>query len=621
MLCRNILLKTTEIHLRMNNIAAIHYRIRSTDPCAHLFQIELTIARPDPGGQQLRLPAWIPGSYMIRDFARNIVSLQARNDAGELAAHKLDKSTWQLAPSNSPVVVSYQVYAWDLSVRAAHLDQRHGYFNGTSVFLEVQGQADQPCTVDIEKPTLPQAQNWRVATSLQEAGAPRYGFGRYRADNYDELIDHPVEMADFSLVSFDACGIPHDFVLSGLHNADLDRIARDLQRICEYQIRLFGEPAPFSRYVFITWVVGDGYGGLEHRASTSLICSRDDLPLAKHGDTISDCYKTFLGLCSHEYFHSWNVKRIQPAIPYDLRSENHTPLLWAFEGITSYYDDLTLVRCGLISMKDYLELQAKNITRVLRTPGRHNQSVAESSFDTWTKFYKQDENSINAIVSYYAKGGLVAMGMDLVLRRLSQHRVTLDDVMRQLWQQHGQVQKPVEEFDILHIGVALLEAQSVDAQGITYFQQYFQQAIYDTRDLPLDELLRSAGVEFNLRPATSMSDSGGAAAKIDTLRPEMGITIAAGNGGALAARVLNNSPAHRAGISAGDIIIAIDHLKVDQGNFEKTLNRFQPGEQVRVHGFRRDELMEFGVTLAAPAADTCYLTVVDESQCQRWLQP
>jgi predicted metalloprotease with PDZ domain len=600
--------------------AAIHYRITAADPYAHLFQIELTIAQPDPAGQKLRLPAWIPGSYMIRDFARNIVTIRAHNAAGDVALHKLDKSTWQLAPGTGAVTVCYRVYAWDLSVRAAHLDQRHAYFNGTSVFLEVLGQSGQPCTVDIEKPTLPEAQHWRVATSLQEFGTPRYGFGRYRAENYDDLIDHPVEIADFSLVSFTACGVPHDFVLSGIHNADLERIARDLQQICEYQIRLFGEPAPFSRYVFITWVVGDGYGGLEHRASTSLICSRDDLPLAKQGDAMSEGYKTFLGLCSHEYFHSWNVKRIQPAIPYDLRQENPTPLLWAFEGITSYYDDLTLVRCGLISIKEYLELQAKNVTRVLRNPGRLTQSVAESSFDAWTKFYKQDENSVNAIVSYYTKGGLVAMTLDLTLRRLTQHTVTLDDVMRCLWQEFALQQKPVAEFDILQIAVQLLEAQAVDTNGIARFREIFQHAVYGTQDLPLDEALRSVGVEYNLRAATSLNDGGGAPAKADPTRPDMGIGISAGNGGVQAARVLNNGPAHRAGISAGDVLIAINQLKVDQGSFEKVLNRFQPGDSIRVHGFRRDELMEFNVTLAAPAADTCYFTLVDESLCQRWLR-
>lgn len=604
----------------MSQTADIHYRITAADPYAHLFQIELTIRKPDPAGQLIRLPAWIPGSYMIRDFARNIVSLQAQSGNNTVAAIKLDKSTWQLAPCSGAIIVSYQVYAWDLSVRAAHLDQRHGYFNGTSVFLEVVGQAHKPCTVDIVKPSLKEAAHWRIATSLQEDGAARYGFGQYRADSYDDLIDHPVEMADFSLVSFNACGVPHDFVLSGIHNADLDRIAKDLAKICEYQIRLFGEPAPFSRYVFITWVVGDGYGGLEHRASTSLICSRDDLPLAKHNDTMTDGYKTFLGLCSHEYFHSWNVKRIQPAIPYDLREENNTPLLWAFEGITSYYDDLTLVRCGLITVKEYLELQAKNITRVLRNPGRLTQSVAASSFDAWTKFYKQDENSINAIVSYYTKGGLVAMGIDLTLRRLTQHGVTLDDLMRTLWSEFGQTQKPVDEFDILDIGIRLLEEAEVDAEGLAQFRDYFHSAVYGTQDLPLEELLQTVGVGFNLRPATSLNDSGGNAAKTDVARPELGMGIGAGNGGALAARVLNQGPAHRAGISAGDVLIAINQLKVDQGNFEKVLNRFQPGDNIRIHAFRRDELMEFTVTLAAPAADTCYLTLNDDRKCTPWLQ-
>lgn len=599
--------------------AAIHYRITPVDPYAHLFAVELQIQQPGPD-QLLRLPAWIPGSYMIRDFARNIVSIGATDSNGAVSLTKLDKSTWQLGHCRGPVSIRYQVYAWDLSVRAAHLDQKHAYFNGTSVFLEVVGQGDQPCTVDIDNATIPEARHWRVATSLPEAGAARYGFGRYRAENYDDLIDHPVEIADFSLVSFDACGVPHDFVLSGMHNADLDRIARDLKPICEHQIRLFGEPAPFSRYVFITWVVGDGYGGLEHRASTSLICSRDDLPLAKQPTSMSEGYKTFLGLCSHEYFHSWNVKRIQPAIPYDLRSENHTPLLWAFEGITSYYDDLTLVRTGLISPTDYLELQAKNITRVLRNPGRFTQSVAESSFDAWTKFYKQDENSANAIVSYYTKGGLVALTLDLTLRRLTEHRLSLDDVMRALWQHFGSVQKPVADDDIRQQCLQLLETHKVDAQGRQHFDAVFNNAVYGTADLPLDEVLRFVGVEFNLRPATSLNDSGGNAAKTDTLRPDFGVGISAGNGGAQVARAFNGGPAHRAGISAGDVLIALNGLKIDAGSFEKVLNRYQPGDTVKVHGFRRDELMEFSVTLGSPVADTCYLTLVEAAASQRWLQ-
>ena len=601
--------------------ASVHYRITAADPYAHLYQVELEIAQPDPAGQLLRLPSWIPGSYMIRDFARNIVSIRASNGADEIALTKIDKSTWQLAPARGPVTLTYTVYAWDLSVRAAHLDQTHAYFNGTSVFLEVVGQSDGPCTVDIEAPSIPEAARWRVATSLPEWGAARYGFGRYRAADYDELIDHPVEIANFSMVSFSACGVQHDFVLTGLHNADLDRIARDLTRICEYQIKLFGEPAPFDRYVFITWAVGDGYGGLEHRASTSLICNRDDLPLAKNPDNGSEGYSIFLGLCSHEYFHSWNVKRIRPAIPYDLSRENNTPLLWAFEGITSYYDDLVLVRTGLMPPQDYLELMGKNITRILRNPGRLRQSVAESSFDAWTRFYKQDENSVNAIVSYYTKGGILVMGLDLLLRRISDHKLSFDRVMQCLWQRFGQTGKPVGENDIQDLCRELLREAGASDTQLEQFSAFAHQAIYATAELELEELLRFAGVELCLRPATSASDSGGKPARVSATRPDLGVITSAAGHGANVARALNDGAAHLAGISAGDVLIAINQVRVDNGNLEKVLNRYQPGDVIRVHGFRRDELMEFNVTLKAPAADTCYLETLNEEALKAWLQP
>lgn len=601
--------------------SAIHYRIEAFDPYAHLYRITLDIARPDPAGQILRLPAWIPGSYMIRDFARNITRISASSAHGEVALRKLDKSSWQLPPLHEAVTVTCTVYAWDLSVRAAHLDQKHAYFNGSSVFLEVVGQADQPCTLEIVKPAIPEAKHWRVATSLAENGAQRYGFGQYRADNYADLIDHPVEIADFSLISFNACGVPHDFALTGLHNADLDRIARDLKLICEYQIRMFGEPAPFQRYVFITWAVGDGYGGLEHRASTSLICSRDDLPLAKNPDQTSDGYRTFLGLCSHEYFHSWNVKRIAPAIPYDLAVENHTPLLWAFEGITSYYDDLVLVRTGLVSPADYLDMLGKTITRILRNPGRLVQSVADSSFDAWTKFYKQDENSPNAIVSYYTKGSLVALGLDLVLRKLSDHQVTFDDVLRDLWRRHGMTGVPVQEHDIEHVCARLLRRHNVQEHFIDLLHGFCKHAIYSCDELQLGEWLRFVGVDYALRKAGSMSDSGGSAGKNSEKRPDMGITTSGANYGASVAKVLNGSAAHKAGISAGDVLIAINSVRVDNGSFEKVLNRYQPGDIISVHGFRRDELMQFNVTLAEPTLDTCYLTIIDEETVKRWLQP
>ena len=381
--------------------SAIFYTIVPRDLAGHLFNVTLTVANPDPDGQTFALPAWIPGSYMIREFARNIVRIRAERAGAAVALTKLDKHTWRAAPGAGALTLHYEVYAWDLSVRAAHLDQTHGFFNGTSVFLRVVGQEATAHQVDIQRPGDAAARTWRVATSMQEAGAKRYGFGTYGAANYDELIDHPVEMGNFELATFEAHGIPHDIVITGrVPNLDMARLQADLKAICETQIAFF-EPltkrAPLERYVFMTMAVGDGYGGLEHRASTALICARADLPTTanqKPGEP-GEGYLQFLGLCSHEYFHTWNVKRIKPAVfaPYDLQVENYTPLLWLFEGFTSYYDDLMLVRAGIIGETTYFKLQAKTVCGVLRGSGRLKQSVAESSFDAWSKYYRQDENS------------------------------------------------------------------------------------------------------------------------------------------------------------------------------------------------------------------------------------
>ncbi len=353
-----------------------------------------------------------------------------------MAISKEAKDTWRAAPCAGPLTVTARVYAYDLSVRTAYLDATRGYFNGPSVFLCPDGRSGRACEVEIAPPAGAAFAAWRVATTLPSAGAAEFGFGAYRATDYDELIDHPVEMSDFAHVRFTAGGVPHDIAVSGRQRADLDRFARDLARVCQWQCDLFGgaagAAAPFDRYLFQIAAVGDGYGGLEHRASTSLVCRRDELP-QPGAAAIDDAYVNLLGLASHEYFHSWNVKRIKPAAfaPYDLARENYTRQLWVFEGFTSYYDDLALVRSGVIDAKRYLELLGRTITTVLRTPGRHAQSVAESSFDAWIKYYRQDENTPNAVVSYYTKGALVALALDLQLRPRG---ASLDQLMRTLWE-------------------------------------------------------------------------------------------------------------------------------------------------------------------------------------------
>ena len=599
----------------------IQYTISSNDLNAHVFHVTCMIPNPVKG-QRLTMPTWIPGSYMIRDFSKNVIQISAAEEGSRKSIDivKKDKSTWALGECDCAVVVEYDVYAWDMSVRAAHLDQTHGYFNGTSVFLAVEGQEDQSCELDIQQPSDVNAARWRVATTLKESTAQRYGFGKYVAENYDELIDHPVELADFSLVTFEACGVPHDVVFTGKHYADLDRIAKDLKVICEYQIRFFGEPAPMERYLFLTWVVGDGYGGLEHRSSTSLICSRADLPTVNDKD-VTDGYRTFLGLCSHEYFHTWNVKRIKPAkfLPYSLGQESHTELLWAFEGITSYYDDLILARTGLITPESYLELLGQVLTNLERAEGRLKQTVSESSFDAWTKFYKQDENALNAIVSYYTKGAVVVIGLDLLLRKLTAGNVSMDTVMAMMWSEFGLKQIGVGERE-LEQRVCELAEPHMDKESLQQLNEYFEKALRSTEDIDLKALLIDQGIDLQIRARESAADKGGkSSAKITADAVSLGVVYGESSAGVKLSVVKNGGAAHQAGLSAGDIVIAVDNLQVAKGTIEKSLSVFKPGQSVTVHAFRRDELMNFTVILDSPKLDTVFLTIDDAAKVHAWI--
>ncbi len=591
----------------------IRYQVTSRNPAGHYFDVSLSIARPDPAGQVLRLPNWIPGSYMIRDFARNLLDLQASCNGAAVTIAQLDKSNWRAEPCDGALRVDYRVYARDLSVRAAHLDLTHGYYNGTSLFLEVAGQGEAPCEVAIEKPGHEVCRDWRVATSLAAVDIGEDGYGLYRALDYDDLVDHPVEMGTFTRISFEACGVPHDVILTGRFRCDEARLADDLARICEQHIRTFGEPAPMDYYQFQVLVVGDGYGGLEHRASTSLVASRDSLP--QPGETeVSEDYREFLGLCSHEYFHTWNVKRIKPAVynPYDLQQEVYTELLWAFEGITSYYDDLGLVRAGLIDGDSYLELLARTMTRVERGIGRTRQSAAESSFNTWTKFYKQDENAANAIVSYYAKGALIAACIDLRLRAVTDNRASLDDVMRELWRRYQQDGRGVGEDEIQRL-ISELAGNDMGAELDGW--------IRGRDDLPLPRLLADLGIEVARRPATGVQDKGGKPVDGELPRVDIGAVYKDDNGGLLLQRVVEEGAAQAAGLAAGDSIVALDGIRLNAGQLEKRLLRAAPGDRWRVHAFRRDELFEVELELQPAAESTFVLTLGDDpgAACRAWL--
>jgi predicted metalloprotease with PDZ domain len=565
----------------------VRYAIRPAQPGAHLFHVTVSLDTPDPGGQSFMLPAWIPGSYMIREFARNIVRATALAGTSRVALEKIDKHTWRAAPVEGELTLAYEVYAWDLSVRGAHLDETHAFFNGPSVFLLPLEQRDEPCSVAILPPEGRKYAKWQVATGLQPArGTQRNGFGTYLAASYDALIDCPVEMGTFERIEFNALGVKHLVAVTGrVPKLDTKRLASDLQRLTEAQIRLF-EPrshkAPFEHYTFLTMAVGDGYGGLEHRNSTALICRRDDLPYVGMKDTTSP-YRTFLGLVSHEYFHSWNVKRIRPAafVPYDLDRENYTRLLWLFEGFTSYYDDLMLARAGLFSEAQYLDTLGKTLTTVNQRSSRLKQSVAESSFDAWIKYYRQDENTPNSVVSYYQKGSLVAAAIDLMLRERTQGRRSLDDVMRLLWRRFKQAGDAYTGVGETEFPQAVEEATGVDiGRQIRAWSE-------GTRDVDFVGLLQPFGI--TVERGLALEEPHFAMLGVKTRRDGADCRIA---------HVFDGSPAQAAGLSGGDVLVAFDGLRVRSSNLDGLLSRYAAGDSLEVLAFRRDELLHASVTLA-----------------------
>jgi predicted metalloprotease with PDZ domain len=585
--------------------APVRYRIAAKNPGAHLFEVVCSLDDPAPQGQAFRMPAWIPGSYLIREFAKHVVTLRATSNGKPVAVEKTAKDTWQCAPCAGPLEVACEVYAWDLSVRGAHLDRTHGFFNGTCVFLSPAGCEARECVVDIVRPDGEPYADWRVITSLPRAGAAPYQFGAYRAASYDELVDHPVEMGTFALGRFEANGVPHDIAITGRHDCDLQRLTTDLARLCSTQIDFFGgrrgAKPPIDYYAFLTMALGEAHGGLEHRASTALVTSRQNLPHAGMKEP-NDDYVDFLGLASHEYFHTWCVKRIKPAafVPYDLTREAYTRQLWIFEGFTSYYDNLLLLRSGLIGVETYLELLGQDITKVLRGSGRHKQSVADSSFDAWIKYYRQDENAPNAIVSYYVKGALVGLFLDLTLRHES--TATLDDVMRALWTRYGEPGVGVPEDGVRRI------AEELSGLDLSSF---FARHVEGTDELPFAEMLGRAGIDVHLRPADGNKDKGGKPGrkpkKSDPPRRWLGARWATGE--ARLTHVFDGGPAQAAGLSAGDVIIAWNGLKVTGANLQALIDRSAADTAVRVLAFRRDELMQFEVRIGDAPLDTCWLTL------------
>lgn len=573
----------------------MRYSLAVEDPAAHAFAVSLEIDEPDPSGQRLRMPAWTPGSYMIRDFARHVVRLEAVDGSGNrVDTIKLDKDTWHCAPCSGPLRVSCRVHARDPSVRAAYLDHRGGFCNGTSVFLQPLDQPNGPFELTLPRPrSSPETADWSAVTAMEPVEIDAHGFGRYHAADYEELVDHPLMFGDLGAFDFTVANVVHRVVLSDRPQLDGERLCRDLADICSQQVRIFGElPAP--RYIFMMHVVAAGFGGLEHRGSTVLAVARDSLPLPGDGPR-RPRYQELLGLCSHEYFHLWHVKRIRPAalVPIDFSREAHTTLLWAFEGMTSYYDDLVLCRAGVISTRQWLDRIERTMTRVHRGGGRHLQTVSESSFDAWTRFYKADENAPNAIVSYYAKGSLIALVLDLHIRQGTGGTRSLDDVMRALWERHGRTGDGVAED-----GVERLVAE-VTGLDLTPF---FEAALRSTADIDLAGPLAAFGVELSWRPAAAEPG----------FSPQLGATLSDDRGMPRLGQVLAGRPARQAGLAPGDRVVAVDGVHVTAGALADHLARLPVGVNLEVHVLRDDRLLCRVLRLVDPPPEQCRLQLVED---------
>ncbi|HSX20968.1 MAG TPA: PDZ domain-containing protein [Gammaproteobacteria bacterium] len=574
---------------------SITYKIYLDKLKQHLLCVECTIRNPTEDGQVVSIPAWVPGSYLIRDFAKHIVAISATSHGAEVNMQKLSKNVWQCAPCSGPLVITYFAYCFDLAARGAYVDHTRVFFDGARIFLIVEGEEEQTRTVEIVPSQFTKSAQWRCATSMTPLKIDAAGFGTYVANNHLELIDHPFEISDFKSLEFEVANVPHKIIVSGKAVADYDRLVADVQKICASQVQFFGELPKLRQYIFILSIVAKGWGGIEHRASSSLVSTRSALP--KFGEeTKSSDYKSLLGLFSHEYFHLWNVKRIKPEVFLnpDLNREVYTRQLWIFEGITAYYDNLNCVQAQVLTPKEYIQILQDDINVMLQTPGMHKQTLDESSYDAWIKFYQPDENTVNSSISYYLKGCLVALALDLLIIKNTKRKQSLADIMQILWQQYGKTGLGLPE--------GYFEQLTYEIIGEDY-REFFDMAVRSTKPLELTHLLQSVGVKYKNKPLSVLDNVG---LKVQTDQNKLTVKS-----------VLNDSVAEHAGLAPNDVIVAVNNFAVNNSNFESTLGANPAHEELQLHVFRNDILLEL-VMLNPPLSNQlCELEIVDDADEQQ----
>ncbi|NES94628.1 MAG: M61 family metallopeptidase [Desertifilum sp. SIO1I2] len=575
-------------HTRPQQAApTLNYQVSLTQPSSHLFEVMLRVTGWQKTTLDLKFPVWTPGSYLVREYARHLQEFRACDgEETPLNARKLNKNHWQIETAGvSTVVVRYRIYAAELTVRTNHLDATHGYFNGAAIFFRLPGFEKTPIQVRI----VPPSPEWRVTTPLPQVSGYAHTF---EAADFDTLVDSPFEIGTHRTYYFEVLGKPHELAIWGQGNEQPEQIVRDITKIVQTEAQLFGG-LPYDRYVFLLHLVSHAMGGLEHKDGCSLIYQR-------FGFRAPDKYQRFLQLVAHEFFHLWNVKRLRPKEleVFDYDGENYTPSLWFCEGTTSYYDLLLPLRAGIYDAKTFLAELGKEITRLQTTPGRLVQPLSESSWDAWIKLYRPDANSGNSQISYYLKGELVSLLLDLLIRAQHENRRSLDDVMRQMWEEFG---KPEVGFTAEQLQQRISTIAEVD------LTEFFERYLETTEELPFNRYLKP----FGLRLESDRDEASSPGV------PFLGLTVKTENGKAMVKSAIAHSPAQNAGIDAGDELLAINEIRVTAEQLSDRLQDFAAGYTIRVSAFHQDTLITVPVTLSEPQPTRYQLVPVENPTPQQ----
>ncbi|MBW4615146.1 MAG: M61 family metallopeptidase [Desmonostoc vinosum HA7617-LM4] len=555
----------------------IDYLVTISQPETHLFEVTLNLVDYPLPILDLKLPVWTPGSYLVREYAKNLQDLVAFTGNKPLSWRKVSKNHWQIEKEGvSELSVRYRIFANELTVRTNHLDATHAYFNGAALFFRIPGWEKQPIRVAIAPPHP----EWQITTPLP---AVTQKANTFLASDFDTLVDSPFEIGHHQLYQFEALAKPHELAIWGQGNLQVQRLIADIQKIIQVEAQIFNG-LPYERYVFLLHLTSQAFGGLEHKNSCSLIYQR-------FGFRVQDKYERFIQLVAHEFFHLWNVKRIRPKAleAFDYDQENYTPSLWFCEGSTSYYDLLIPLRAGIYDPKSYLNHLSKEITRYELTPGRKVQPVSESSFDAWIKLYRPDANSGNSQISYYLKGEMVSLLLDLLIRSHHDNQRSFDNVMQRMWLQFGQAE----------IGYTPEQLQEViESVAEIDLSDFFQRYIDGIDDLPFNQYLEPFGLQL-------IADQ--------EEEPYLGMKVNSENGREIIKFVEIGSPAQVGGIDAGDELLAINGIKVVANSLSDRLKDYQPDDTIQITVFHQDELRTYSVILASPRPTRYQLKPVDHA--------